>query len=162
RSKIFFMSSSEYELEPKLNLPRRVDRRRDAPGTSQILTSAIEYLTRRQVKVGVIENVEELRPKFSSQALADACCLVQREVNICKPGPAKNVPARVPEVTRRRQLEGCWVEVPVGIVVNRNLRYSGFQIRSIRGTGVAASGTIETGGRGEGCSGMYSNNTAEL
>ena len=67
-------------------------------------------------EVGVVENVEELRPELGAEALAEMPVLRQREVHVAETGIGENVAAHVAERPQcRRNHDG----VPFGVAAKQ-------------------------------------------
>src|SRR5712691_10105132 len=146
-------SELEQQLQRELKLPRArgrlVDlaRRRAVRGTG---TVSIESDRIRQREIGVIQNIEHLRPQLQIQSLADSDPLEKRSVDADQTGAAELTPPRVAKGARNRHLEGPRI-VPL---IRRPQNHFPVEIRIPVGyigvTPVACAGIIEANHRRHG------------
>jgi hypothetical protein len=95
---------------------RRGRYRQESDSTSSAVKSVLQKVhterwPQRIGKVGMVEQVIEIRPKLDGQPFRQLCVLGQAEVEVLVSRPPKSVAAKVAEVLTSRATLGCSIEV---------------------------------------------------
>src|SRR2546426_11939947 len=86
---------SEGHLQRKLNLPGLRCQRRDVSCASNAVPTTLKQRISRNRKIGVVEDIKNLCPELHTHRFAWFEDLLQRKIDISKPGPREGVSSQV-------------------------------------------------------------------